>query len=66
MVNATGVQWYWDLDREEVAAGEPVELRVTSTDVNHGFAIYDGAGRLVAQTLAMPGSIWRSQAWCSC
>ena len=59
MVNATGAQWYWDLDREEVVAGQPVEFRVTSTDVNHGFGLYDGAGRLVAQTQAMPGYVNR-------
>lgn len=26
VVNATAAQWYWDLDREEVAVGQPVEL----------------------------------------
>lgn len=59
VVNATGSQWYWDLDREEVAAGQPVEFLVTSTDVNHGFGLYDEAGQLVAQTQAMPGYVNR-------
>lgn len=59
VINATGAQWYWDLDQTEVAAGQPVEFRVTSTDVNHGFAVYDAAGRIVAQTQAMPGYVNR-------
>ncbi len=59
VINATGYQWYWDLDRSEVAAGAPVEFRVTSADVNHGFGIYDPTGELVAQTQAMPGYINR-------
>jgi len=59
IVNATGAQWYWDLDRDEVAAREPVEFRVTSTDVNHGFGLYDEGGTLVAQVQAMPGYINR-------
>jgi cytochrome c oxidase subunit 2 len=59
VVNATGYQWYWDLDRSEVTAGTPVEFRVTSADVNHGFGIYDAGGTLVAQTQAMPGYVNR-------
>lgn len=57
IVNATGTQWYWDLDKDSVTAGTPVEFRVTSTDVNHGFAIYDENLRLVAQVQAMPGYV---------
>ncbi len=59
IVNATAAQWYWDLDREDVSLNRPVEFRVASMDVNHGFGIYDAAGRLVAQTQAMPGYINR-------
>lgn len=59
VVNATGSQWFWDLDRTEVVMGEPVEFNVTSTDVNHGFGLYNEAGRLVAQVQAMPGYINR-------
>lgn len=36
-------------------AGKLIEFQVTSADVNHGFGIYDGRGRLLAQTQAMPG-----------
>lgn len=38
---------------------ELVEFRVTSLDVNHGFAIYDKGNRLIAQTQAMPGYVNR-------
>ena len=38
-----------------MSVGEPVEFRVTSADVNHGFGIYDESLRLLAQTQAMPG-----------
>lgn len=57
VVNATGYQWYWDMDEYVVKAGQPVEFHVTSGDVNHGFGIYDPDLRLVAQVQAMPGYI---------
>lgn len=59
VVNATGHQWYWDLDRDTVVAGQPVEFHVTSGDVNHGFGIYDENTRLLAQVQAMPGYVNR-------
>jgi cytochrome c oxidase subunit 2 len=43
----------------EMLSGELVEFRVTSLDVNHGFAIYDESNNLVAQTQAMPGYVNR-------
>lgn len=59
IVNATGYQWYWELDADSVTAGAPVEFRVTSVDVNHGFGIYDEDLNLVAQVQAMPGYVNR-------
>lgn len=59
IVTATGSQWYWELDRKNVAIGQPVEFRVTSTDVNHGLGIYDADNRLLTQAQAMPGYINR-------
>lgn len=38
----------------ELPAGKPVEFRVTSIDVNHGFAIYNDKAELIIQTQAMP------------
>lgn len=55
VVTATGTQWAWALSPTTVVAGRPVEIRVTSPDVNHGLGIYDLNNRLVAQTQAMPG-----------
>lgn len=38
---------------------EVIEFRVTSLDVNHGFAIYNQNQELIAQTQAMPGYVNR-------
>lgn len=54
VVEAVGRQWEWTLSRNTFRVGETVEFRVTSADVNHGFGIYDGSMRVVAQTQAMP------------
>ena len=55
VVEATGHQWAWKLAHDTVPAGQPVEIRVTTADVNHGFGLYDANNRLVTQTQAMPG-----------
>lgn len=55
VVNVIGRQWTWDISPGTVTAGSPVEFRVTSGDVNHGFAIYAPDDRIVTQTQAMPG-----------
>lgn len=57
IVHATGHQWYWELDRTNIEMGKPVTFQVTSTDVNHGFGLYDAKGALVAQVQAMPGYV---------
>lgn len=43
----------------ELAINELIEFRVTSVDVNHGFAIYNSENRLIAQIQAMPGYVNR-------
>jgi cytochrome c oxidase subunit II len=55
IVEAKGYQWRWELSRNHVPIGQTVEFRVTSADINHGFALYDPEMHLVAQTQAMPG-----------
>jgi cytochrome c oxidase subunit 2 len=55
VVDAVGRMWAWQLTPATVQAGRPVEFRVTSADVNHGFAIYAPDGRIVTQAQAMPG-----------
>lgn len=55
VVQVVGRLWAWQIEPETVQAGSAVEFRVTSADVNHGFAIYAPDGRIVIQTQAMPG-----------
>lgn len=55
VVDVVGRQWSWQLTPARVQAGSVVEFRVTSDDVNHGFALYAPDGRIVTQTQAMPG-----------
>jgi len=55
VVDAKGNQWAWQVTPASVNAGQMVEIRVTSADVNHGFSLYDANNRLVVQTQAMPG-----------
>ncbi len=54
-VSVTGLQWAWTLSHDTVPAGVPVEFDVSALDVNHGFGIYDAAGRILGQVQAMPG-----------
>lgn len=56
-IEVVGRQWSWTLSKDTVKAGELVEFRVGSEDVNHGFGIYDTSMRVVAQTQAMPGYV---------
>lgn len=55
VIDVVGHQWYWEISKTEIRARSTVEFRVTSADVNHGFAIYDPNDRIVVQTQAMPG-----------
>ena len=55
VVAVVGRQWSWQITPATVKAGSVVEFRVTSDDVNHGFALYAPDGLIVAQTQAMPG-----------
>jgi cytochrome c oxidase subunit 2 len=55
VVDVVGRTWSWQITPATVKAGSAVEFRVTSADVNHGFAIYAPDGRIVTQTQAMPG-----------
>ena len=55
VVDVVGQQWSWQITPTTLRAGSQVEFRVTSRDVNHGFAIYAPDGRIAAQVQAMPG-----------
>lgn len=54
-VHVRASMWAWEVDRASVPVGVPVVFHATSTDVNHGFGVFDGRGRLLFQTQAMPG-----------
>lgn len=55
VVDVVGRQWSWQIEPATVETGSVVEFRVTSADVNHGFAVYAPDGHIVTQTQAMPG-----------
>jgi cytochrome c oxidase subunit 2 len=55
VVDVAGYQWVWIIKPTTIRTNLATEFRVTSGDVNHGFAIYAPDGRIVAQTQAMPG-----------
>lgn len=48
------MQFSWQLSDENFVVGEPVQFRVTSKDVTHGFGLYDTKMKIIAQTQAMP------------
>jgi cytochrome c oxidase subunit 2 len=53
-------EWTQHLEKVfKVKAGETVEFRITSVDVNHGAGFYDPNGRILGQTQAMPGYVNR-------
>lgn len=54
VVDVTGMQFSWQLSDENFVVGEPVQFRVTSKDVTHGFGLYDTKMKIIAQTQAMP------------
>lgn len=54
-VQVMAQQWSWTITPSTFKVGQTAEFRVTSKDVNHGFALYDPEFRIVAETQAMPG-----------
>jgi cytochrome c oxidase subunit 2 len=55
IVNVRAQQFAWTISPASVRAGQAVEFRLTSTDVNHGFGVYDDRDHLVAQVQVVPG-----------
>ncbi len=55
VVNVEARQFAWTISPAKVRADQEVEFRLTSTDVNHGFGVYDDRERLVAQVQVPPG-----------
>jgi len=40
-MRVTGAQWSWTIEGPDIVVGRPVEFQVSSSDVNHGFGIYN-------------------------
>jgi cytochrome c oxidase subunit 2 len=75
VVHAVGKQYEWSLTEAvgpsletwtrdfsptvTVPVRTPIEFRVTTLDVNHGFSLYAPDGQLITQTQAMPGYVNR-------
>jgi len=55
IVQVKAQQFAWTISPATVQAGLKVEFRLTSTDVNHGFGVYDDRDHLVAQVQVVPG-----------
>jgi cytochrome c oxidase subunit II len=54
VVPIKAVQFAWLVPGKPIRAGTPVEFRLTSADVNHGFAVYNAAGTLLFMVQVMP------------
>lgn len=69
IIHVAAMQYAFLLSEKNIDAKNPVgesiilpsnrlvEFRVTSLDVNHGFAIYNSEMQLITQTQAMPGYV---------
>jgi cytochrome c oxidase subunit 2 len=55
IVRIKGLQFVWLVPRKPIKVGQPVEFRLTSADVSHGFGVYTSSGRFVFQVQVMPG-----------
>jgi cytochrome c oxidase subunit 2 len=56
-VTVESAQWSWDISRTNLPVNTPIVFAVTSSDVNHGFGIYDPDLRMLTQVQAMPGYV---------
>ena len=50
-----GLQFAWLVPGKPLQAGRPVEFRLTSDDVSHGFGVYTSSGRFLFQVQVMAG-----------
>ena len=61
-VEVTGGMWNWQMKRSGggplvIPARKLIEFDLSTVDVNHGFGLYDDAGRLLGQAQVMPGYV---------
>ena len=55
VLEVRSVQYAWLLPAKPVAAGRPVEFRLTSQDVTHAFAVFTSGWKLLFQVQVIPG-----------
>jgi len=55
VVDVKGVQFAWLVKGRPPRAGEPVEFRLTSGDVNHNLGVYTEGWKLLFQVQVVPG-----------
>jgi cytochrome c oxidase subunit II len=57
-VRVTGVQYSWAIDAPQpLVVGRPVTFRATSSDVAHGFGVYNPKGTLIFQAQVTPSRV---------
>ncbi len=56
-VAVEGQQYAWIVNPSTITAGTPARFRVTATDVNHGFAVYNDDNVLLFQIQAVPDHV---------
>ena len=56
-VEVKASQWNWKLSPKKVPAGQQITFNITSSDVSHGFTIYDEAGAVVVEKTVVPGEV---------
>ena len=54
VVDVQSQQFAFVLDNRTIRAGEPVEFRLTATDVNHGFGVYTEDDEFILQAQVVP------------
>ena len=54
IVNVMAQQFLWNIQPDTVKAGQPIEFRIDSKDVNHGFGLYNPSGALIKQVQVIP------------
>jgi len=52
----TAQQFAFLMPAKPIKAGEPVQFRLTSKDVNHGFAVFDSHHTFLFQVQVIPGA----------
>lgn len=53
-VDVEAVQFAWIMQPSSVAAGTPVRFTIESSDVSHGFAVYDAGNTMEFQVQSLP------------